>query len=146
MKTLILSLVFFLILSCSKSDDSFKPQNITPVLIGKGILTGNNIYSEQNFVISNFSDWQILLNNFNASDTAITTTFSNTNIDFNNYQLLVAIDVENSSTTIDITNVIENENNISVTVQNLQLGLTDDIAKPFHIVQIPISTKPVVFQ
>ena len=30
-----------MLLSCSNSDDSFTPQNITPILIGKGSLMGS---------------------------------------------------------------------------------------------------------
>jgi hypothetical protein len=147
MKTLYLSILLLLTLSCSKSNDetTFTPQTITPVLIGKGSLF-YNFYDRQNMVITNNSDWQTLLTNFNSVNDGITSTFSETNIDFNNFEIIIAIDVKNSSTTIDITNVIENENNITVTVQNLILGISGDVANPFHIVKIPKSNKPVVFQ
>jgi len=148
MKSLILSLVLLLTLSCNNIDDnnSFVPQTITPVIIGNGHLNYNSIYTQQNLVITNNSDWQILLNNFNSINNSITTTFSETNIDFNNFDVLIAIDAKNSSTSIDITNIVENINNIIVTIQNLQLGITQDVANPFHIVKIPKTTKLIVFQ
>ena len=140
--------VFLLTISCDKNDDEngFEPQTITPVLVGKGHLNYNSIYSKQNKVITNNSDWQTLLTNFNSINSNITATFTETNIDFNNYQIIVAIDAKNRSTSVDVTNILENTNNIAVTIQNLQLGITQDVANPFHIVKIPKSTKAVVFQ
>lgn len=135
-------------LSCANNnnENDFEPQTITPVLIGKGHLNYNTFYTKQNIVITNNSEWQTLLNNFNSINNNITATFTETNVDFNNYQIIVAIDAKNSSTSVDITNIIENTNNIAVTIQNLQLGITQDVANPFHIVKIQKSTKPVVFQ
>lgn len=148
MKTIILSLVLFLTLSCSTNEreNSFAPQTITPVLIGKGWLNYNTIYTKQNIVITNNNDWQTLLSNFNLINNNITATFTTTNVDFNDYQIIVAIDAKNSSTSIDVTNIVENANNIVSTIQNLQIGITQDVANPFHIVKIPKSTKPVLFQ
>lgn len=146
MKTLILSLVLILTISCTKSDNNLESQTITPVLIGKGHLNYNTIYSKQNVVITNNSDWQTLKTNFNSISNNITTSFTETNIDFNNFEIIVAIDAKNSSTSVDVTNIIENADNITVTIQNLQLGLTQDVANPFHIVKIPKSTKTVVFE
>jgi len=148
MKTLILSLVLLLAISCNINEDvnDFEPKNIIPVLIGKGHLNYNTVYSKQNIIITNNSDWQTLLTNFNSISNNITASFTETNIDFNNFEIIVVIDARNSSTSVDVTNIIENSNNISVTIQNLQLGLTQDVANPFHIVKIPKSTKPVVFQ
>ncbi len=148
MKTLILSLILLLSIGCNKNDDenSFETQNITPVLVGKGHLNYNTIYAQQNIVISNNNDWQTLLSNFNSIDNNITATFTETNMDFNNYQIIVAIDVKNRSTSVDITNIIEKTSNITVTIKNVQLGITQDVACPFHIVKIPKTTKPFVFQ
>lgn len=147
MKTLILIVLLFTI-SCNKSDDEndFELQTITAVLVGKGHLNNNTIYTRQNIVITNNNDWQTLLTNFNSIDNNITATFTETNVDFNNYQIIVAIDMKNRSTSVDITNILENTSNIAVTIQNVQLGVTQDVAYPFHIVKILKSSKPIVFQ
>ena len=152
MKIFYLSIMLLLTLSCSNSDNetNFTPQTITPVLIGKGCLFYNGtgtFYDRQNIVISSNSDWQTLLNNFNSITDGTVSTFSETNIDFDNFEVLVAIYTTTSSaTTIDITNVVENKDNIAVTVQNLQFGISGDVAIPFHIVKIPKSPKNVIFQ
>ena len=59
MKKLILTFIsFFMLFSCNKNDDentSFTPQNITPIMISKGVLRGNGAenITQQNFVITN---------------------------------------------------------------------------------------------
>ncbi len=145
-KTLILSLVLFLSLSCNNSDDenNLITQTITPVLIGKGIHSGNAVQS--NLVITNQTDWLQLMNSLT---TANTSNFTETNIDFNNFQLLVSIDGTRPNTgySIDISNVIENTTNITATVSILNSGNGFTVlTQPFHIVKIPKSPKPVVFQ
>lgn len=149
MKTIIFSLVVLFTLSCTNNNDKndFEPQTITPVLIGKGHLPSNNVlYTKQNIVITTNSEWQALLTNFNSIRSNTTATFTETNVEFDKYTIIVVIDNRNSSSTIDITNIIENNNNIAVTIQNLQLGITADIASPFHIVKIPKSSKRIVFK
>lgn len=146
MKTMIFSLILLFTLSCTNNDE-FEPQTITPVMIGKGHLPSNNaLYIKQNIVINTNSDWQALLTNFNSIRNNTTATFTETNVEFDKYTIIVVIDNRNSSSTIDITNITENNNNIAVTIQNLQLGITADIASPFHIVKIPKSSKRIVFK
>lgn len=146
MKTLILSTFFFLAISCNNSDDSnsFVPQTITPVLIGKGVHSGSALQS--NLVITNQTDWLQLMNSLTSANTS---NFTETNIDFNNFQLLVSIDGTRPNTgySIDISNVIENTTNITATVSILNSGNGFTVlTQPFHIVKIPKSSKPVVFQ
>jgi hypothetical protein len=85
----------------------------------------------------------------NSLTTANTSNFTETNIDFNNFQLLVSIDGTRPNTgySIDISNVIENTTNITATVSILNSGNGFTVlTQPFHIVKIPKSPKPVVFQ
>jgi hypothetical protein len=51
-----------------------------------------------------------------------------------------------SGTTIDVTAVVENEDNITITLKNLLKGATQDVTHPFHIIKIPRSAKPIVFE
>jgi hypothetical protein len=67
-------------------------------------------------------------------------------IDLSNFDIILAIQTRNSTTTVDVTTIVENADCITVTVENLQLGISQDVAHPFHIVKIPKSTKPIVFQ
>jgi len=146
MKVAFLFLSFF-ILSCSSDDETIDyPQSISPTQIAKSHLNYTNTYGQENIVISNTTDWETLMTNFTAIGIINNTPFSETNIDFQNYIVICVIEVKNSTTTIDITNIQENANNITVTVENLQIGLTTDVALPFHIVKIPKTNKPIVFQ
>ncbi|WP_396168931.1 hypothetical protein [Flavobacterium sp.] len=148
MKTIIFSLVLFFTLSCTNNNDKndFEPQTITPVLIGNGHLgTNNTFYTKQNIVITTNREWQALLTNFNSIRNNITATFTETNVDFDKYQIIVVIDDGNSATTIDIANITENNNNIAVSI-NRKLGIAQDVVNLFHIVKIPKSSKPIEFQ
>ena len=146
MRAIFTLFISLFILSCSNDDDSnTSPQTIVPTEIIKGHLNYNNTYGQENMVISNTADWQTLMTNFSTIGILNSATFAETNIDFQNYMIIVVTEVKNSTTTIDITNIQENTDNITVTVENLQQGLTTDVVHPFHIVKIPISTKPIVF-
>ena len=146
MKTIIFSLVLLVTLSCTTNNNDSERQTITPVLIGNGYLNSNNtFYTKQNIVINNNSEWRTLLTNFNIIQSNLTNTFTETKVDFDKYKIIVVIDVGNSATRIDLINITENNNNITVAI-NLKLGIAQDVVLPFQIVKIPQSTKPIVFQ
>ena len=123
-----MSLVFFLSLSCNSNDDNnnvgFVPQTITPSLIGKGELfvPYNNINVQQNINITNQSDW-------------------------NNFEIIAIFDnvKPTGGNSVDITSIIENVDNISITIQRLQSGDATVVTQPFHIVKVPISSKPLIY-
>lgn len=147
MKTSIFALLLCIVMGCSNDDDAQPAtQNILPTQIIKGHLNYNNTYGNENVVITNSTDWQTLMTNFSTIGVINNTPFSETNIDFQNYMILFVIEMKNSTTTLDITSIQENSSNIIVEVDNLQVGLTTDVAHPFHIVKIPKSSKPVIFQ
>lgn len=147
MKTLILTFIsFFMLLSCNNSDDSFSPQNITPILIGKNSIS-NPSTPLQNSLITNQAQWDILLSTMNSVNN-VSNNFTESSIDFNNFDIVAVFrnPISNSSSTVDITSIVETGNQRVVTVQNLIDGVSADVAQPFHIVKIPKSTKPIVFQ
>lgn len=140
--TLLLPLV---IIGCSNDDN--EALNTPPVQeIAQGWLSYNEVFTNENIVITSSSQWEELLSEMEGVNEGITNTFTETDIDFDNYEVLASFQVKNGTTTVDITAVTENENNITVTVKNLQQGLTQDVALPFHIVKIQKSDKPVVFE
>ena len=148
MKKIILALLVLLNISCSTSDDTndFEPKTITPVLIGKGDLNGSEGIPQQNSVITNDIDWKNLktqIGTYNVS------TLKENTINFNDFQIVVVFDkvYGNGGHSIDITNVIENSNNIKITIEHLLTGgAAAVIPQPYHIIKIPKSTKPIVFQ
>lgn len=135
-----------MLLSCNNSDDSFSPQNITPILIGKNSIS-NPSTPLQNSLITNQAQWDILLSTMNSVNN-VSNNFTESSIDFNNFDIVAVFrnPISNSSSTVDITSIVETENQRVVTVQNLIDGVSADVAQPFHIVKIPKSTKPIVFQ
>ncbi len=148
MKTLILSLVIFLTISCTNDEENdFETQTIAPVLVGKGDLMGSENISNQNITIYDNGGWNKIINSIDQY--RLQQLFTSTNVDFNNFQIIAVIDAVKSSGghSIDITNIEETPNNIVVTIKHLLPGnATTVMSQPFHIVKIPKSTKPVVFQ
>lgn len=155
MKKIFLYILIILNFSCTDNDDTirltpFVPITITPSLIGKGNLRGSGFENipQQNTIILNNVEWDQLkaqMDSFNV----VSTNFSETNIDFNNYLIIAVFDqiYGNNGHSIDITNIVEYENNIVVTVENLQTGNSQStITQPYHIVKIPKTTKPIVFE
>lgn len=150
MKTIILSLVLFLSLSCSDNDDKQIAPNvetpITFVLIGKSSIS-NPSPLLQNVLITNQTQWDALLTSMNEVNN-VSNNFTETNINFNDFDIVAVFKnpISNSTSTVDITSIVENQTNRLVTIEYLKIGISNDIAQPFHIVKIPKSAKPVIFQ
>lgn len=136
----------FLIISCSSNTNTTIMNNeITPILVGKGWLQANTVFSIENKVIDNQEEWQQLLLNMNSINSNVTESFTEVSVDFDIYTIIAVFDIKNSSTTVDITAIDENDDNIMITVENLQKGITQDIAHPYHIIKIDKSGKPISF-
>ena len=54
-------------------------------------------------------------------------------------------DKQNSTTSVDVTQIIERENNITVIIENIDKGISQDISHPFHIVKMTKTNKPITF-
>jgi hypothetical protein len=159
MKTLILSIILFATMGCSRTESenqvSTTPQTITPTLIAKQDLSGSEGIPQQNIVFYDTTNWNNLKNQIDARYISMglgnyitNNLFTETTIDFNNYQIIAVFDsvYGNGGHSIDIVNVLENKTNIVVTVQKLLTGnVTATISQPYHIIKIPRSTKPVIF-
>ncbi|MCU0349718.1 MAG: protease complex subunit PrcB family protein [Flavobacterium sp.] len=150
-KLLLTFTTFFILISCTSNDDesssSFTPQNILFTLIGKSFMIDNTPFiSQQNTVITNQTQWDNMLNQLNPNlwgDPLVTTS-----IDFNSFYLIVVIDSVRPDTgfLIEITEIVEYENNIRVTINRSYGGSGYTVfSQPFHIVKIPIQSKPFVF-
>lgn len=151
-KILLTFATFFVLLSCTNNDDeqssSFTPQNIPFTLIGKSFMIENTSFiSSQNTIITNQTQWDNMLNQMSPNlwgDPLVTTS-----IDFNSFCLIVVIDSVRPDTgfSINITDVVEYENNVRVTINRSYGGSGYTVfSQPFHIVKIPIQSKPFVFQ
>ena len=152
MKTLILSLVILLLVSCNQSDEvnNFTPLTITPVLIGKGNLYGNGMENipQQNVVITNQTEFNALIVSMDTANN-VSNSFTSTTIDFSSYNVIAVFDSikNNEGYRITIANITENVNNIIVSILTAYSPqVTSVITQPYHIVRIPKSTKLIVFQ
>ena len=156
LRYLFLALFLLTISSCSTNSTepstvpptaSFTPITITPVLIGKGSLFTTENIVQQNTVINNATNW----NNFISpiGQFILQNNFTTTVVNFNNYQLILVVDrgYEYLGKIITITDVTETGTNIVVSVKiSGDFLFTPSASQPFHIVQIPKSPKPVIFQ
>jgi hypothetical protein len=151
MKTILLSLIFFIILSCDNSDDnnSFTQQTITPTLIYKGGF-GDLEYNptQHGVVITTQSDWDNFRNTYWINGLQINEA---NNVNFNNEMVLLAFDDPKTTTSgtleVNFNSVIENGNNISVDLEFIgQAGMGQMPSRICNFVKIPKSTKPVVFE
>src|SRR5690554_1535356 len=149
-KIFLIAILSMVLINCSSDDnntaqDDFIPQNIDFTTTGQGVIIVNIMTIEQqNTVITNQTEWNQFLESFPEA-----TEISETNIDFNTFQIVVSIDEERGHTGhwLEISEIMENENNITVTILNGEYdsGYTA-ISRPYHIVKIPKSDKPVVFE
>jgi hypothetical protein len=151
MKKVYFLFMFLVLASCSSENDAnTPPQTISPTLIASGTLYGNGSENivQQNIVVSNQAAWTALINQMDSVNNT-SSSFTELNIDFDNYQLLVAFDQIRGTGgySIEISNITENVNTIEASINVNSPGpiATMVITQPFHIVKIPKSTKPVVF-
>src|SRR5690606_17474549 len=145
-KIFLIAILSMALINCSSDDnnESFSPQNIDFTTIGQGVTTSLMTIEQQNMVITNQTDWNQLLESFPEE-----IEISETDIDFNTFQVIVSIDEERAHTGhwLTITDIIENENNITVTILNGEYDSGyEALSRPYHIVKIPKSDKPVVFE
>ena len=149
-KSLLLFLcsLFLILYSCSDNEENVT--NNVPInvqLIGKGNIMGDYL-TQQNTIITNSTQWNNLLNDLNSANN-VSDGFTETNIDFNQYMVIAVIDeiYPNGGHSIDIITATEMQQNIVIDVEKLLAGnVTTVVTQPYHIVKIPKSTKPVLFQ
>ncbi|MFA5619312.1 MAG: hypothetical protein WDA08_03300 [Weeksellaceae bacterium] len=146
----ILTFISFVAITACNDNDGFTSQTVDSEVVAKTFIASGNGYSNLHSVLYSQNEWDILLNSLEGLgvNTEYIIDAENQEIDFNNFQLIAVFydGITSSGTTIDITNITENENEIVVTVENLHIGTTTDVAQPFEIVKIPKIDKPVVFE
>lgn len=147
----LIAILSMVLMSCSSDDnESFSTQNIEFTTIGQGSLSGsleNPEVSEQNIVITNQNDWAELISQMDSVNNQ-SNNFTEIDVDFDIYQVVVVIDeVRPVVFTLNILNVVENETNINVIFISEEANFDGAItSQPYHIVKIPKSGKPVVFE
>jgi len=138
---------FFALLICfSLQMVSFvaNAQTITPIQIAKGMSSS---LPAQYLVITNVTDW----NSFKAAMGYAVNNFTEKEIDFSQYEVIVVIDQmrSNGCWDMNITRVTEYANYIDITVTIKMPGIgsmcPQVIVQPYHIIKIPASNKNIAF-
>lgn len=146
-------LIFSCFASCSHEDGNTNLQSTTvnPTLIGNGALYGDGAENipQQNLVITSMAQWNSLKAQMNTVNNA-TADFNENGIDFSNCKIIASFDKinPNGGNQINNNNIVENANNITVTIQmtgSTEPFVTTVMTQPFSIVRIPISPKPIIF-
>lgn len=127
------------------------PPMIYGALIGRGILNGNGDIPRQDLLIQNQNDWIKLLTSMNiGSDVNLKEYFPKVN--FEEFMVIGTFEKYDCqypscpNRYVDITDIIETETSIRVVVQNLYVVLTEGYPQPYHLVQIPKTSKPIMFE
>ncbi len=134
--------IIFMTASCGKE---FQPREIEFVEIAKGALAGNGEegIAQGNVVITSATDWQNLVTKMNSFNT--NAIDDNIQINFNDsIALTVFLEVKDSGWEVEISKIIENENDIIVTISEKMYD-NSVMAQPFYIVKIPKTDKEVRF-
>lgn len=137
-------------LGCQESPEEvyFPPQAITATLIGKGFTSDNPGLPQQNTVITNQAQWTQFVNSMNAIEPNISNTFTEINVDFSSYVIIACIDAVRGSTgcSINVDSVMEYQDDIKVDVHVLTSPNGYAVmGRPYHIVKIPVQSKPILF-
>lgn len=150
MNKLFLLLLVSVFISCTNSDGNNQTPALTATEIHGGDLMGNGGegISESRLLITNTADWNTLKNNMDSVNN-VSQGFTETTIDFENYDVIAIFDEIKGygGYTISIDEIAENDDNFIVSiVQTAPNGFaTTVMTQPFHIYKIPKATKPVIF-
>lgn len=151
MKNVVLVLLISLcMISCSNDDRDANQNEVDFTLIGKGELLGNGEegIEQSNLVITNEGVWIELMQKMNSvNDT--TDDFTETGIDFTEFQVIAVFDKirDSSGFSITIKNVEQNANGIFVSyIIDTPEGNNPTLKiQPFHIIKIKTTDDPITF-
>jgi hypothetical protein len=151
----IMPILAAVMLTAFKCGNGNEPENGTKIqfsVIGQGnnIYSGDNGFPEQYSVIRNNTDWENLITEIDANlyNNPISSTFTETDIDFSQFIIIAVVDEVKSggNWSIDVTDITEYSGKIIVTVENLNVvGFANVITQPFQIIKIPVSNRQIVF-
>ena len=121
---------------CEKKEKE-QTKNIPVNSIAQGYIS--KVYRSNNFVLKSQQSLDDFIEAFEIPN------LSQLKINFDTDIVIAVIESNNSSSTIDITNITEFKDKIEIRVENLRKGMTADIGSIYHIVRIPKTDKTIVF-
>ncbi len=148
-KNLFILLIILLFISCvnNENSDEFDPIEINFTEIGKGTLSGSGLENipQSNLIIQNQVEWQNLIDTMNSINN-VSSNFSETEIDFDNYMVIaIFLEVKGSGWEVEIDTIIENENSINISTQEMEYA-TLEMTQAFYIAKIQNSDKTIIFE
>ncbi|MDR1342187.1 MAG: protease complex subunit PrcB family protein [Prevotellaceae bacterium] len=144
-----ISIAGLLVLTClSCKEEEQQPTAIQPVQIAQGNMYGGGSENipKQDVVIATPAEWASLLE---AMSSPYGVDFAEREVDFTKYAVIAVFEEVkgNGGWSIDITDVTEYADKITVTVRSLKTGdLTSVLTQPFHVVKIAASGKMIEFK
>ena len=121
---------------CEKKEKE-QTKNIPVNSIAQGYIS--KVYRSNNFVLKSQQSLDDFIEAFEIPN------LSQLKINFDTDMVIAVVESNNSSSTIDITNITEFKDKIEIRVENLRKGMTADIGSIYHIVKIPKTDKTIVF-
>ncbi|MGR7812248.1 protease complex subunit PrcB family protein [Lacinutrix undariae] len=148
-KTLLSILVIILMNSCKSTQSQTIETEITTLQKGALYGAGQEKIESQNIAITTQKDWISLVNKMNTTNTVIS---SETTVDFKT-QIVLAVFMsvkKSGGYAIEIVSIETQKEVIIVSVKKTSPApnsmVTQAIMQPYHIVTIPVTSKPVTFK
>ncbi len=140
-------ILLFALTSCDRDELPYSDVQYSAIAKGDSFPYDESV-TPTFLVIKNTEAWNNLLAEMSAPNDLVK-NFSETNIDFNKYQIIAVIDRTNGNGghSIDIVKMSQNRKTIIVKVEKLKTGdLTSRLSRPYEIVKIEKTNKKVVFE
>lgn len=149
-KNALIILLAIFALSCNSEDYNLEMVDIEFVLITKDNLFGNGGEGiiEQNLEITSQSMWNNLISQMNSVNN-VSDNFSEIDIDFSQYKVIAIFDkIKNNGGHSLELNLTGNSENIIVSINYISPkgNVMSVITQPYHIVKIPNSNLPIIFE
>lgn len=143
-------LISIVVLSCISNRKHSGIREIDFTLIAKNNLygDGNEGLTKQNKVITDKSTWEQLITQMNSVNN-VSDDFSETEIDFSQYTVIVIIDEIRGSGGYSLDLDIKgNQDSMLVNVTHVEPEgtSTSEITQPFYIVKVEKNDSPVIFK
>ncbi|SFC50216.1 protease complex subunit PrcB family protein [Flavobacterium phragmitis] len=139
--------ILFAFTSCDNDDLPITNVQYSSIAKGDSFPNDQSI-APRYLVIKNSKSWNNLMTEMSTPNNLVK-EFSETNIDFNKYQIIAVIDRTNGNGghSIDIMKISQNRKTVIVKVEKLKKGdLTARLSRPYDIVKIEKTNKKVVFE
>jgi len=151
-KIIFSGLLLAFMVSCQSDDVSTTDNpNNGPVqfdTVKQDILSGDAVDSG-NFVIKTTAEWDVFKEMANAAYQEEIDAFEGVAVDFAAYDVIATVDqwYPNGGHGIEISSVSKVDEGIVVSVEKIGEGNgTTVVTQPFHVVKIPKTTLPIIFE